>query len=118
MTLDDPYDVLGVPRNATDAEVGRAYRREVRRHHPDSADGDTSDDERRCQLARVQAAYVLLRDAVRREEYDRRRSVVAPPPAAAVPVTVVVRPTGPTVVAFPTRPPEPPLRAGPVRWER
>ena len=122
MALDDPYDVLGVARNATDADIGRAYRREIRRHHPDTAAGDAADDERRRQLARVQAAYALLRDAVRRGEYDRRHPGAPEPSESGVRVTVVVRRGRGSVSLSPTRAPDPPLWAplwaGPVRWER
>lgn len=114
----DPYDVLGLARNATDADIGRAYRREVRRHHPDTAEGDEADDERRRQLARVQAAYGVLRDAVRRAEYDRHHPRAAASSAPAVPVTVVVHLGGAAVVVSPAAAPEPALRVGPVRWER
>src|SRR5690606_22068747 len=36
---DDPYAVLGVAPNASDAEIEQAYRRLISRHHPDRAGG-------------------------------------------------------------------------------
>jgi curved DNA-binding protein CbpA len=112
MTTDDAYAVLGVARDASPAEIGRAYRREVRRHHPDTAAPEVEDDARRRELGRVQAAYDVLRDPGRRAEYDRRHvvpraPVTTVPSGGAVSVRVTVTTRG-----------EPPLRAGPVRWER
>ena len=115
MTADDPYDVLGLRPDATEADVARAYRREVRRHHPDTAGGDDP-DERRRQLARVQVAYAVLRDAVRRAEDDHEPPQPPPPGGTTVPVTVVRRGRAPVGIS-PTAP-DPPLRVGPVRWER
>ena len=64
----DPYDVLGVPRHASAAEIARAYRRAARETHPDSRPDDPSAAERFRELA---AAYEILGDARRRAAYDR-----------------------------------------------
>lgn len=111
MSTDDPYAVLGLAPDATAAEVGRAYRREVRRHHPDTAGPEVGEDARRRGLRRVQAAYDLLRDPRRRADYDRLHpgSPRAAPPPSRPRVTVTVTPAGSR---------EPPLRAGPVCWVR
>ena len=37
-----PYDVLGVPKTATDDEVKKAYRKLARESHPDATQGDTA----------------------------------------------------------------------------
>jgi curved DNA-binding protein CbpA len=58
------YDDLGVPKDATAAEIKRAHRQRVRNLHPD-AGGD------REQFDRVQQAYAVLIDATKRERYDR-----------------------------------------------
>ncbi|HMA46699.1 MAG TPA: DnaJ domain-containing protein, partial [Frankiaceae bacterium] len=61
-----PYDVLGVPTTASTTEVKAAYRRAVRRAHPDA--GGSAE-----LFRRVEAAYDVLGDPRRRREYDRRR---------------------------------------------
>lgn len=55
----NPYDILGVTADASDADVARAYRRLLRQHHPDTAPGHTNLDGYR--LAQVLAAYQQLR---------------------------------------------------------
>ena len=38
--VDDPYKVLGLPRNASDEDVKRAYRTLAKKYHPDLHPGD------------------------------------------------------------------------------
>ena len=68
----DPYRVLDVDPGASDAAIKRRRRELARELHPDQAAGDA---ERTAELtkrmARVNAAYDLLRDEDRRREYDR-----------------------------------------------
>lgn len=63
----DPYDVLGVSRNATDAEIRDAFRRLAREHHPDQNAGDP-DAQRRFQ--ELNAAHQILSDRDRRARFD------------------------------------------------
>jgi DnaJ-class molecular chaperone len=63
----DPYEILGVDRRATDAEIKKAYRRLARKHHPDVNPGDASAQKRFQEIA---AAYELLKDPKRRQHYD------------------------------------------------
>jgi curved DNA-binding protein CbpA len=65
MTL---YDDLGVAPDATEAEIAAAYRSAARKHHPD-AGGNAAD------FDRMQRAANILRDPVKRAEYDRTGSV-------------------------------------------
>jgi curved DNA-binding protein CbpA len=77
--LFDPYAVLRLPKTATSDEIRRAYRSQVRVHHPDTRTTPQLPpaDE---QLRRVLAAYALLRDPERRARYDRapKRGPAAP----------------------------------------
>lgn len=50
MTLTDHFNVLGIPHNATDAQVNKAYREKVKEHHPDR--GGSSQQFHRVQQAR------------------------------------------------------------------
>ncbi|MEP0845592.1 MAG: J domain-containing protein [Phycisphaerae bacterium] len=68
MTQKDPYEILGVARNASQEEIKRAYRRLALKHHPDRNRGDSAAAQR---FKEVQAAYEILGDAERRAQYDR-----------------------------------------------
>ena len=62
----DYYEVLGVPRDADDAEIKRAFRRLAQRHHPD-VDRDDGADSR---FKELNEAYRVLSDRQRRSAYD------------------------------------------------
>ena len=64
----DYYEVLGVPRGASDAEIRSAFRKLARRHHPDVNPGDTDAEER---FAEISEAHSVLSDAESRAAYDR-----------------------------------------------
>jgi len=73
----DFYDVLGVRRAATSAELRRAHQRLVRQLHPALNPGDPRAAER---FHAVTAAFELLSDPERRAAYDRGETVKAPEP--------------------------------------
>jgi curved DNA-binding protein len=62
----DFYEVLGVPRTASQDEIQRAYRKLARKHHPDiSKDPDSEDN-----FKQVSEAYDVLSDPQTRKRYD------------------------------------------------
>ncbi len=65
---DDPYRVLGVPRDADAAAIRQAYRALARKHHPDLNPGDGSAE---ATFKSVAAAHDLLSDVEKRAAFDR-----------------------------------------------
>ncbi|MFE7775351.1 molecular chaperone DnaJ [Streptomyces sp. NPDC057445] len=68
----DYYKVLGVPKDATEAEIKKAYRKLAREFHPDANKGDTKAEER---FKEISEANDVLGDAKRRKEYDEARAL-------------------------------------------
>jgi len=65
---DDPYATLGVTKNATDAEIKKAYRKIARDAHPDLNPDDAKAEAR---FKAASAAYDLLKDTETRGKFDR-----------------------------------------------
>ena len=63
----DLYDVLGVPRGATQEELKKAYRRLAKKYHPDVNPGNKQAEEK---FKEVTAAFDVLSDPKRRKLYD------------------------------------------------
>jgi molecular chaperone DnaJ len=68
MAKRDYYEVLGVTRTATEAEIKRAYRTLAVKHHPDKNPGDAAAEEKFKECAE---AYAVLSDSQKRAQYDR-----------------------------------------------
>lgn len=67
----DPYAVLGVAHGASLSDIKRRWRDLAREHHPDRAIGEGGDTRQlTTRMARINAAYDLLRDSARRARYD------------------------------------------------
>lgn len=62
----DPYDVLGIPHDATEKEIKTAYRQLARHYHPDSYSGDDAQE----QMSRINKAYEMLRQHNGDEDTD------------------------------------------------
>lgn len=76
----DPYEVLGVARDADTAAVKRAYRRMAKETHPDKCRGDATAEAR---FKAVADAYAVLSDPETREIFDGmrwREDDSSPPP--------------------------------------
>jgi len=67
MEYRDYYKTLGVPRNASAADVKKAFRRLARKHHPDVNKSDTGAEAR---FKEVNEAYAVLGDQEKRKAYD------------------------------------------------
>lgn len=64
----DPYEILGVSRNATPEEIKSAFRKLAAVHHPDRNPTDPTAHER---FKKINAAYQILSDPQKRAAYDR-----------------------------------------------
>ena len=63
----DYYDVLGVHRNASDAEIKKAFRTLARRYHPDVAKDKTTAEKK---FKEINEANEVLSDPEKRRKYD------------------------------------------------
>ena len=64
----DPYEVLGVGRSASEAEVKRAYRKLAKQYHPDKHAGDKR---AQAKFSEINSAYEIVGDKEKREKFDR-----------------------------------------------
>jgi molecular chaperone DnaJ len=70
----DYYKVLGVPKNASAADIKKAYRKLAQKHHPDANSGNKEAEDR---FKEISAAHDVLGDAEKRKQYDQVRDMAA-----------------------------------------
>lgn len=76
----DYYEVLGISRNADEAQIKKAYRRLAKKYHPDTNAGDAQAEQK---FKEVTEAYTILSDPEKRKMYDRFGHAAFDPNAAA-----------------------------------
>lgn len=70
MVRGDYYEILGVPRDVSDEDLKKAYRKLVLQYHPDRNPGDKTAEEK---IREINAAYEVVGDPEKRRAYDRLR---------------------------------------------
>ena len=70
MAKRDYYDVLGVPKNATDEDIKKAYRKLAMKHHPDRNQGDDAKKSEE-KFKEAKEAYEMLSEPQKRAAYDQ-----------------------------------------------
>ncbi|CAH1238293.1 DNAJB2 [Branchiostoma lanceolatum] len=69
MAADDYYEILGVPRSATQADIKKAYRKQALKWHPDKNPDNKENAEKK--FKEIAEAYEVLSDKQKRDIYDR-----------------------------------------------
>ncbi|KAL2211847.1 heat shock protein DnaJ, partial [Sarocladium strictum] len=67
---ENPYEILGVSKDAQLPEIRSAHRKRVLKCHPDKVQDPALKAEKQNEFQRVQQAYELLSDENEREKYD------------------------------------------------
>lgn len=62
------YDILGIPKNASDKDIKQAYRKLARKYHPDVNPGDKNAE---AKFKEINAAFEVLSDKDKRQKYDK-----------------------------------------------
>ncbi len=70
MAKRDYYEILGVPKNASDEDIKKSYRKLAMKHHPDRNQGDSSKNAEE-KFKEAKEAYEMLSDPQKRAAYDQ-----------------------------------------------
>src|SRR5271154_236387 len=63
----DPYEILGVSKTASEAEIKKAFRSLAKKHHPDTKGGDPAAKKR---FQEISGAYEVVGDKEKRAKFD------------------------------------------------
>jgi len=66
--MKNPYEILGISKSASDAEIKAAYRKLVLKHHPDKNAGDKNSEEK---FKEINNAFDVLKDPQKKAAYDQ-----------------------------------------------
>src|SRR6478735_5342823 len=70
-TKRDYYEVLGVPKNASEDEIKKAYRKLAMKYHPDRNQGEGSSKDAEARFKEAKEAYEMLSSPEKRAAYDQ-----------------------------------------------
>lgn len=68
MSTKDYYASLGISKNATEAEIKKAYKKQAMQYHPDR---NTGDKKAEAKFKEINEAYQTLSDKEKRKNYDQ-----------------------------------------------
>ncbi|KAF0446650.1 putative Scj1p [Gigaspora margarita] len=71
----DYYKILGIPKDASENEIKKAYRKAALQHHPDKNCGDS---EAEVKFKEIGEAYAILSDPVKKQRYDSGADIDGP----------------------------------------
>ena len=66
--MKDYYEILGVSREATEADIKKSYRKLAVKYHPDKNPGDKAAEEK---FKEISSAFEVLKDSEKRRKYDQ-----------------------------------------------
>lgn len=67
LSMEDYYDILGISKTASDADIKKAYRQLALKYHPDRNQNDKAAEEK---FKKISEAYAVLSDEEKRKQYD------------------------------------------------
>ena len=69
--MKDHYKILEVPRDASQKEIKKQYRKQAQKYHPDKYRGDMTPEQVQTKMAEINQAYEILSNEELRARYDQ-----------------------------------------------